>query len=123
VAETDLSFSLKTVFPLFSEMPQLKNPLPKRKKGNRLVMSFAKQIGELGFDKEPAVLKLVQAICHDNNYKIRMDGVGFFKDYLKEPSPAILAHPRFKSVYISELLELLQDEEAYIRIEALDIIT
>lgn len=123
VGETELTFSLKTIFPLFAEMPQLKNPLPKRKKGNRLVMSFAKQIGEAGFDKEPAVLKLVQAICHDNNYKIRMDGVAFFKEYLREPSPGVVGHPRFKEVYLSELLELLQDEEAYIRIEALDILT
>jgi hypothetical protein len=56
------------------DMPSLKNPVPKRKKGNRLLISFAKQIGEAGFDKEPAVLKLVQGICHDNNYKIRLDG-------------------------------------------------
>lgn len=48
-------------------------------------MSFAKQISEAGFDKEPSVLKLVLAICHDNNYKIRMDGVLFLKDYLNEP--------------------------------------
>jgi HEAT repeat protein len=35
----------------------------------------------------------------------------------------VLLHPRFKSVYVCELLELLQDEEAYIRIEALEIVT
>ena len=87
-------------------------------------MSFAKQIGEEGFDKEPAVLKLVLGICHDNNYKIRLDGAIFFKDYLQsEKKKAILSHPRFKSVYLTELLELLTDEEAYIRIEAIDILT
>jgi hypothetical protein len=67
---------------MFMDMPSLKNPLPKRKKGNRLLMSFVKQLGEAGFDKEPGLLKLVLAICHDNNYKIRLDGVLFFKDYL-----------------------------------------
>jgi len=64
----------------------------------------------------------VLAICHDNNYKIRMDGVLFFKEYLKEKPASIIAHPRFKNVYISELLELLNDEEAYIRFEALEIL-
>ncbi len=105
-------------------MPSLKNPLPKRKKGNRLLITFAKQIGEVGFDKEPAVLKLLQGICHDNNYKIRLDGVLFFKDYLLgEQKSTIIAHPRFKNIYLSELLELLNDEESYIRIEALEILT
>jgi len=74
VSYTDLQFCLKNIFPVFMDMPSLKNPVPKRKKGNRLLISFAKQIGEAGFDKEPAVLKLVQGICHDNNYKIRLDG-------------------------------------------------
>lgn len=118
-----MHFVIKTIFPLFMDMPALKNPLPKRKKGNRLLISFAKQIGESGFDKEPAVLKMVMAICHDNNYKIRMDGVLFFKDYLKDGPEQVLQHPRFKNMYISELLELLNDEEAYIRIDALEILT
>lgn len=34
-----------------------------------------------------------------------------------------MKHPRFKQVYVGELLELLQDEEAYIRIEALEVVT
>ena len=52
-----------------------------------------------------------------------MDGALFFKDYLLEPQEQIMIHPRFKQVYVGELLELLQDEEAYIRIEALEILT
>ena len=91
VAETDLQFVVKNIFPVFMEMPSLTNPLPKRKKGTRLLMSFAKQIGEVGFDKEPSVLKMVLAICHDNNYKIRMDGVLFFKEYLSEDKPNVSA--------------------------------
>ena len=65
------------------EIPSLKNPFARRKKGNRLVASFARQMGEEGFDKEPLVLKLIFGICHDTNYKIRMDGVLFLKDYLQ----------------------------------------
>jgi hypothetical protein len=52
-----------------------------------------------------------------------MDGALFFKDYLNEKAETIVQHPRFKSVYIGELIELLNDEEAYIRIEALEILT
>jgi hypothetical protein len=35
----------------------------------------------------------------------------------------VLKHQRFKSTYLPELIELLNDEEAYIRIEALEIMT
>jgi hypothetical protein len=53
-----------------------------------------------------------------------MDGVLFFKDYLLgEKRAQIVAHPRFKGIYLSELLEFLNDEEGYIRIEALEILT
>ena len=35
----------------------------------------------------------------------------------------VLNHQRFKSIYLPELIELLNDEEAYIRIEAIEILT
>jgi hypothetical protein len=50
-----------------------------------------------------------------------MDGVLFMREYLKNEK--IREHPRFKEQYLRELIELLNDEEAYIRIEALEIIT
>ncbi len=132
VEQTDLNFSIKYIYPVFMELASLKNVATqngggtaaknnknlKRKKGNRLLVSFAKQIGEAGFDKEPAVLKQILAICHDNNYKIRLEGAMFFKDYLSgkgEQSglpPHIVSHPRFKSVYVSEIFEFLNDDEA-----------
>jgi hypothetical protein len=34
-----------------------------------------------------------------------------------------LKHQRFKSTYLPEVIELLNDEEAYIRIEAIEILT
>ncbi len=64
-------------------MPAPKNPLQKRKRGNRLVISLTKKVGEPGIDKEPLIMKLIASICHDTNYKIRMDGVLFFKEYLQ----------------------------------------
>ena len=51
-----------------------------------------------------------------------MEGVIFFKDYLIEREENITQFPRFKDLYISELIELLNEEEAYIRIEALEIL-
>lgn len=48
----------------------------------------------------------------------------FFKEYMRvdsERAEQIIQHPRFKSMYMPELIELLNDEEAYIRIEALDV--
>lgn len=45
---------------------------------------MAKIVGEEGFDQEPLILKLILAILHENNYKIRLDGVSFLKDYLKD---------------------------------------
>jgi hypothetical protein len=98
----------------------LKNPFAKRKRGNRLVTSLAKKLGEKGIDKEPLILKLILGICHDTNYKIRMDGILFFKEYLSYPQ--VLSHQRFKTIYLSEVIELLNDEEYYIRIEAIEIL-
>ena len=74
---------MKQIFPVIMDIPSLKNPFLKRKRGNKLAISFASQIGEAGFDKEPMILKIIFAILHDNNYKIRLDGILFLKDYLQ----------------------------------------
>ena len=50
-----------------------------------------------------------------------MDGALFYKEYLKDPEA--ISHPRFKEIYLNELMELLSDEEAYIRIEAIETTT
>jgi len=67
---------------MIKDIPSLKNPFPKRKLGNRLVFAVAKNVGEEGFDKNPTIMNLVLSIMHDNNYKIRRDGVIFMKEYL-----------------------------------------
>ena len=48
-----------------------------------------------------------------------MDGILFFKEYLKDEK--IVKSQNFKNVYFPELQELLNDEEADIRIEAVEI--
>jgi hypothetical protein len=50
-----------------------------------------------------------------------MDGVLFLKEYLQNGK--IRDHSRFKNAYLPELIELLNDEEAFIRIEAIEILT
>ena len=109
VGKVELDYVLKYAFPLIMEIPSLKNPFAKRKRGNKLLTSLAKNLGEAGFDREPTLLKLTMGICNDNNYKIRMDGVMFLKDYLQKESA--LKSGRLVSVYIPELIELLNDEE------------
>ncbi len=44
-----------------------------------------------------------------------MDGARFLQDYLPEAKES----PRFESIYLPELIELLNDEENYVRIEAI----
>jgi hypothetical protein len=56
-------FTLKNVLPLVQEIPGLKNPFPKRKRGNRLITSLAKQMGEEGFDADQMLLKLILGLC------------------------------------------------------------
>lgn len=70
---------------------------------------------------EPNVLKIILGICHDNNYKIRLDGASFIREYLQIEK--IRESPRFNDIYLPELIELLNDEEAFIRIEAIEIMT
>jgi hypothetical protein len=68
---------------VLKDIPGLKHPFPKRKRGNRLVFCVIKNCGEEGFDKDPLFNKLLMNICGDNNYKIRRDGCIFFKEYFK----------------------------------------
>lgn len=104
------------------DLPSLKNQYAKRKRGNKIISSFARQVGETGFDLEPNLLKIILAICHDNNYKIRLDGAIFLKEYLISDI-SIATCNRFEDIYLMELVELLNDEESYIRIEVLETLT
>jgi hypothetical protein len=70
---------------------------------------MAKTVGETGFDKENLIIKMILNILHDTNYKIRLDGVHFLKEYLKDEK--VVQCDRFQSTYIYELIELLNDEE------------
>jgi len=94
-----------------------------RKLGNRLLTSLAKSCGEVGFDADIKVLKSVVALCGDTNYKIRIDGAIFMKEYLAINFESLISSPRLKQTYIPEICELLNDEETQIRIEAMESIS
>lgn len=79
-----------------------------------------KQCGEAAIDADRLVLRLIMQICGDTNYKIRMDGAVFFKEYLAKNHETLIGTTRLEKTYIPEILELCNDEETYIRIEAVD---
>ena len=58
-------------------------------------------------------------MIYDNNWKIRLDGAKFLKMYM----PLAKDSPRFDSIYFPQLVELLNDEENYVRIEAIEACT
>jgi hypothetical protein len=53
VSRVDMKFITENVINAIKDIPSLKNPLPKRQRGNRLVFSVAKHLGEENFDKDP----------------------------------------------------------------------
>ncbi len=42
VERVELDFALKEIFPIVMELPSLKNPFAKRKRGDKLAISFAR---------------------------------------------------------------------------------
>lgn len=78
----DMKYVLSDILPKVQDMPGLKNPFPKRKRGNKLITFMALKLGEKGFDSSNILLKLILSLCHDINYKIRLDGIKFLKEYL-----------------------------------------
>jgi len=59
VGKVELDYVFKQILPQVQELTNLKNPFLKRKKGIKLLMSLAKNVGEAGFEKEPIILKMI----------------------------------------------------------------
>jgi hypothetical protein len=59
-------------------------------------------------------------VCGDTNYKIRMDGAIFFKQYLEQNYQKLIGTQRLEQTYIPEICELINDEETFIKIEAIE---
>lgn len=75
---------------------------------------MAKSIGENGIEKDPLILKLILSICHDNNYKIRRDGVIFFKEYIRLYKDSLIGTERFIETYLPLIIDFLSDEDQLI---------
>ena len=88
-------------------MLNTKSPQEHRKIGNRILFAVAMEIGEEGFDKTPAYVGLLENVLHDSNYKLRIDGVIFLKEYFTSKGDKIAQCERFKDIYLPELLEFL----------------
>jgi hypothetical protein len=110
----DIKFVAENVTKIIKEIPGLKHPFAKRKRGNRIVFGVALQMGEEGFDGDYELLKCVQSICTDNNYKIRRDGCIFFKEYFKKDRETIIQNERFREIYMPTLIDFLNDEDLHI---------
>ena len=94
--------------------------MPKRKLGNRLYSGIAKAVGEKALDEVPQVIHTLVQVCQDPQYKIRLDGVCWLKEYLCSNFKELLGTERFEEVYLPELVELLNDESSDVRIEAVE---
>lgn len=121
VSRVQPDFVTSTAINAIKDLPSLKNPFQKRKHGIRLLLAVAKAMGEEGFDADPQVMKLVLDICHDNNYKIRRDGVLFFRDYFQDNIEKVVEHERFQELYLPELFDYLNDEDLHIQLDVIEI--
>lgn len=97
-----------------------KNPMSRRKRGNRLLTSMALAWGETAFTEEKAILRHIIGICGDTNYEIRLDGVNFLRTFLTDKGAEMAGTARLEDDILPELYELLHDEEAHVRIEAVE---
>lgn len=120
VGRLEPAFVAENATKLVKDIPSLKHPFPKRKRGNRLIFSIAKNVGEEGIDADAQLLKSINSICQDNNYKIRRDGVLFFKDYFKTNTRQIVESDRLKESYLPTLLDFINDEDLEIQIDAIE---
>ena len=111
VQKVDIAFISEHVINKIKDIPSLKNPFAKRKRGNRILFSVAKHLGEAKFDKDPNIMKLILSICHDNNYKIRRDGVIFLKEYFKLNKAEVVKSSRLENVYLNDLIDIINDED------------
>ena len=69
------------------------------------------EIGEEGLDKMPTYVSLMESVFQDNNYKLRIDGVIFLKDYFISKGEEIVKCSRFEEVYLIELCDFLSPDE------------
>lgn len=114
VSRVELASVSEYVVKEIKDMPGLKNSFAKRKRGTKLILMVAQNVGEEGMEFEPLLMKIIRQICGDNNYKFRRDGVLFLKDYFTSNKAELLKSDRFRYDYLPLLRELINDEDNFI---------
>ena len=103
VGKVSVDFLQSVVLDVIADLPNPKNQMTKRKLGNRLFSGIGQNIGEKSLGQVKVVIQQLQDICQDMNYKIRMDGVLWIKDYLLKHHELLQGTPRFEDVYLPEI--------------------
>jgi hypothetical protein len=92
----------------------------KRSKGIELATAMAMNVKPSAHDDEPMFMKLIRVICSDTDYKIRAIGAIFFKDFFRQSGPEIVGTLHYENVLLPEIIELVNDEETYVSVDALE---
>lgn len=71
----DFDYAYMVSWKAIENITATKNPIPRRKKGNKLLVALAINFGEQAFDEHKDILSKIQHICGDTNFIIRLDGV------------------------------------------------
>jgi hypothetical protein len=119
VGKVEVSYVKNVAIKVVQEMLSPKNPVVRRMLGNRLVAIVAMNLSEASHAEEPGCFNMIFGMCQDTNYTVRRDSGMFFRDYLKKNSVELVGSDRLEDLYLPEIYELLNDEESYVRIEAI----
>lgn len=102
------------------ELLNKKHAMIKRQKGIELATAMAMNVKPSAHDDEPMFMKLIRVICSDTDYKIRAIGAVFFKDFFRQCGAEIVGTLHYENVLLPEIIELVNDEETYVSVEALE---
>lgn len=111
----------RELIPFLQELLNNKSPIEHRKVGNRILFSIAANIGEKGLDDEYAYVKMMNQVFHENNFKLRIDGIIFLKNYFTNypDIEQLTKTDRFNDLYLPELLGYLEDGDQQLVCDAL----
>jgi hypothetical protein len=96
VGLVDYDYAYMVSFKAIENTIDRKNPLPRRLKGDKLLMALALNFGEHCFEEHKDILRKIQNICGDTNFIIRLDGVQFLNQYLLRHKAKLIGNPRLE---------------------------
>lgn len=109
--KVQVSEQKRELIPFLQDLLINKSPIENRKVGNRILFSIAANIGEKGLDEEYAYVKMMKSVFIENNFKLRIDGIVFLKNYFNSypDIEQLTKTERFEDLYLPELLGYLED--------------